>query len=248
VAVGLGFNKARAIAGARARERTSGCLEHELDIVAVNDDRLEPIGLGTISRRVLDSRHFVDRCVLHVHVVLANEHDRQLPDHGKIQRFVKRADVRRAVTEETHGRLLRAAILRRPRCTRGDRQMRADDCVGPHGPVLDTRQVHRTALAPHESAFASHKLAQNASHRGAAQHRMVMPAIRAKRVVVGAHRCSDTGGDGLLAEREMARTLDKVLHEQIVGALFHLPCARHHAVKLEPQLVVDGDYVATATR
>ena len=78
---------------------------------------------------MLDSSHVVNRRVFHIEVVFADEHNRQLPDDSKIDRLMKRANVRCTVTEEAHGDLLSAAILSRPRCTVRDRHMRADDRV-----------------------------------------------------------------------------------------------------------------------
>jgi hypothetical protein len=45
--------------------------------------------------------------------------------------------------------------------------------------------------------------------------------------------------DRLLAERQMARALDEVLQEQVVGALLSLPEVDLAAVKLEPGRLPD---------
>jgi hypothetical protein len=118
--------------------------------------------------------------------------------------------------------------------------MRANDGVRTHCAVLDAGQMHRAALAAHEAAAPAHELAQNPRHRGAPQQRVVVPAIRAKGVVIRAHSRSESGRYRFLAEREMARALNEILHEQIVGALLHLPGARHHLIQLEPQLRIDS--------
>ena len=62
-----------------------------------------------------------------------------------------------------------------------------------------------------------------------------MPAIGAERQVALDHRLGETGGDRLLAEREMAGALDQVLQEQVVGALLSLTqptCDRYSARRL----------------
>jgi hypothetical protein len=77
-----------------------------LDVVAVDDDRRQPVRRSPVRRRMLHRRHRADRRVLHVQVVLADEHDRRLPDDGHVQRLVERADVRGPVAEEADRDLL----------------------------------------------------------------------------------------------------------------------------------------------
>ena len=97
--------------------------------------------------------------------------------------------------------------------------MSSDDGVGAHRAVLDAGEVHRAALSPHEPAFATHQLAEDADHRRAAGERVGVAAIGAEGVVVLPHRHREAGGDRFLAEREMARALHEVLQEEIIGAL-----------------------------
>ena len=42
-------------------------------------------GSGAIGSGIGDGGHAADRCVLHVHVVLADEHHRQLPYSGEVE-------------------------------------------------------------------------------------------------------------------------------------------------------------------
>jgi membrane-bound lytic murein transglycosylase len=55
-----------------------------------------------------------------VTVSIADEHDRQCPDHGQVQRLVERADVGGAIAEEAHRDLAGAAVLSRPGGAVGD--------------------------------------------------------------------------------------------------------------------------------
>src|SRR5262245_18266468 len=97
---------------------------------------------------------------------------------------MERTDVSRAVAEEAHRDLLRAAVLRRPRRTRRDRQMCAYDRVRAHHAFLDVGQMHRTAFSSEQSAFTAHQLAEHAFHRGTACKRVRMTAISAESPVV----------------------------------------------------------------
>ncbi len=108
-----------------ARAFRKGSLRGAIDlvgIVAVNDNALEAIGGGAIGRRVFDRRHVADRRVFHVEIVFADEHDRQLPDRGEIERLVERADIGGAVAEEADRDVLVAFILRAPGGAAGDRE------------------------------------------------------------------------------------------------------------------------------
>src|SRR5690606_40399260 len=121
-------------------ERAGRGLIDDVDVVTVDQDRLEAVGARAIGGRVLDGRDLVDRRVFHVAVVLADEYDRQLPYDREVQRLVKRADIRRAVAEQADRDLVRAAALRGPRRACRDRQVCADDRVRAHHVVLDARQ------------------------------------------------------------------------------------------------------------
>ena len=125
-------------------------------------------------------RHLADRRVFHVEIVLADEDDRQFPDHREIQRLVESADIGGAVAEEADRHIARAEILRPPGGAAGDRQMRADDGVGAHHAMLDRGQMHRAALAAHQAVVAQHQLAQHLLHRHAARQRVGMAAIGAE--------------------------------------------------------------------
>ena len=60
---------------------------------------------------------------------------------------MERADVRRAVAEETDRHLLRFLVLRRPAGADRDAQLRADDRIRSHRELVGLAEMHRTALA-----------------------------------------------------------------------------------------------------
>src|SRR4029077_18204876 len=75
---------------------------------------------------------------------------------------------------------------------------------------------------------------------------MRVAAVGAECVVALFHGAAEAGRDRFLPEREMARALDQILQEQVVGALFGLPQAELRVVKLEPHLLADVVVRATA--
>src|SRR5690606_25703718 len=75
VAGGLGLDQARSAAAPRDIERAHRGLVDDVDIVAVDQDRLEPVRARAVRGWVLDRRDLVNRRVLHVAVVLADEDD-----------------------------------------------------------------------------------------------------------------------------------------------------------------------------
>ena len=128
-----------------------------------------------------------------------------------------------------------ALVLRAPGRAAGDRQMRADDGVGAHHAMLDRGQMHRAALAAHQAVVTPHQLAEHLLDRHAAGQRVGVAAIGAEAEVARLHRRGETGGDRLLAEREMAGALHQILQEKIVGALFGLP--DHNWMRYRPSRV-----------
>ena len=187
---------------------------------------------------MLDRGDVADRRVLHVEVVLADEHDRELPDGGHVERLVERADVRCPVAEEAHGHLSRPARLRRPGGTRGDRHVGTDDRVGAHRTVRHVRQVHRATLAAADPVRASEQLRHQRTHRRPAQQRVHVTPVRAEHEVLGLERRGEAGGDGLLADPEVRGSLHEALEEQVLGALLEQAALLHHPVDRQPGVEV----------
>ena len=77
---------------------------------------------------------------------------------------------------------------------------------------------------------------------------MIVAAIGAERVVVLTHRHTKTGSNGLLAEREVRRALDQVLHKQIVRALLHHAAGLHLSIQFKARIgvrrlgILDGSH------
>ena len=178
----------------------------------------------------------MDRGVLHVEVVLAHEHGREVPDLGEVDGFVEGADVGGAVTEEGDGDLAGVVELGRPGSAVGHAEVGADDRIAAHHPVFDAGEVHRAALAAHQAVRPSQQLRHDRGERDAAGDRVGVPPVGGERPVVVAHGGSEAGGDGLLPERQVAGALHQSLEEQVVGALLEEPDLLLDLVHPDPDL------------
>ena len=225
--------------GAGLRERRLRGAVNDIGVVAVDDDAIEVVSRGAVGRRVFDGGHLGDRRVFHIKIILAHEDDRQLPDHGEVQRLMESADIGGAVAEEAHRHVVLPLVLRAQRRPAGDRQMRADDGVGAHYAMLDRGQMHRAALAAHQPVVALHQFPQDLLDGDAACERMRVPAIGAETEVAGPHRRGEACRDRFLAEREMARALDQILQKQLVGLLLRLANDELRTIHLQPLLLAD---------
>ena len=75
-------------------------------------------------------------------VVFTDKNDRQFPYGGEIQRLMEHTLVRRAISEERHGDLLRAAEFSGECGTRRERNPSTDNTVGTQNPRLFIGDVH----------------------------------------------------------------------------------------------------------
>ena len=246
VPVGQAFDQRGPLARARlVIGGLRGAIDH-VGIVAVDHDALEPVGGGAVGGRLRHRGDVADRRVFHVEIVLADEDHRQLPHRGEIERLVEGADIGGAVAEEAGRDVLGALVLRAPGGAAGDRQMRADDGIGAHDAVLDRGQMHGAALAAHQPVVALHQFAQHLLDGDAAGQSMGMTAIGAERQIARLHGAGKAGRHRLLAEREMAGSLDQVLQEQVVGALLGL--AEDDLGPVHVQALLLADVVVQAGR
>src|SRR3954462_4659869 len=87
------------------------------------------------------------RCEFSIAVVLADENDRQLPQAGYVQRFMKGTRLTGTVTEEHDSDLARVFLFGckgGPQC---QRDCAADDAGGGDESSVECDDVHRAALA-----------------------------------------------------------------------------------------------------
>ena len=232
--VGQALDQRRAAVRPRLVERLDRLAVDDVGVVAVDHNLRQAIGRRAVAGRARHRGDVADRRVFHVEVVLADEDHRQLPYHGEVQRLVERADVSGAIAEEADRDVFVASVLRAPGGAAGDRQMRADDGVGAHHAVLLGGEVHRAALAAHQTVVALHQLAEDLLHRNAARQCVRVSTVGAERKVPRPHRASETSGDRFLPERKMARSLHQVLKKKIIRALLGVADPHLRTVQFEP--------------
>ena len=97
--------------------------------------------------------------------------------------------------------------------------MRADDGVGAVYVVFDGRQMHRAALAPHQSDVPEHQFAEHAFHRSAARQRIGVSAIGAERLVALAHGDANPAATASCPRERWLVPLIQILQKEIVCPL-----------------------------
>ena len=219
VPVGQGLDDGRPVAAPGTVDRLRHRPLHGDHVVAVDEHARHPVGGGPVGGRVRHRGHRRDRRVLHVAVVLADEHHGQLPHRGEVERLVEGADVGGAVAEERDRDLRRTAELRRPGGAVGHRQVGADDRVGPEHPVVGAGQVHGAALGLADAGGLLHQLGQAALRRGTACDRVVVAAVGREHVVVRPQRGARADRHRLVPGGEVGGALDQPAHEQVVRGL-----------------------------
>jgi hypothetical protein len=105
--------------------------------------------------------------------------------------------------------------------------------------MVDRRQMHRAALAAHQSDVALHQFAKHFGHCDAARQRMRMAAIGAEGKIARLHGAGKACGHGLLAERQMAGAFRQIFQEEIRDALLGLPDHNLCAIHVHAQCLTD---------
>ena len=126
--------------------------------------------------------------------------------------------------------------------------MRPNNGVRTHRAFLNIHQVHRATLAVQQATLPTHQFTQNPGHRDATNQRVIVATIGAEGVVVLAHGYAETRRDGLLAEGQVRRAFNQVLHKQVVRALLHHPAGLHLSIQFKARIgvrclgVLDGSH------
>ena len=120
--------------GPRTCQCGPGGVAHRDNVVAVDPFPRDPVGTAALVQVGFRGR-LLHRGPHAQAVVDDHVHDRQLPQSGQIERFVKRADIGGAVTKDTHHRLRVGtgafAVGECKRRTGCRRDLAADDAVSP---------------------------------------------------------------------------------------------------------------------
>ena len=191
-------------------------------VVAVDDHAGHQVGArvrGDIDARVLDGHRIVRRVL----VVLAHEHDGQLPHRGDVERLVELPLGGRAVAEEAHGHVAPALHLGGQRRPAGDRQAAPDDAIGAEHAHREVGDVHGAALALAIAVHPPEQLRHHAADVGALGDAMAMAPVGADHAVAHGQGRAHPDRHGLLAHVGMHRAVDLPGHPQLDGQLVELP-------------------------
>ena len=110
----------------------------------------------------------------------------------------------RAIAEERHRHPAIAAELRGHSGADRERDRRGDQRDGPEDADLWRHQVHGASPAPGATGRLSKELRHHRAEIAAFRQVVAVRAVATPHIVTGLERCADPGGDGLLADGEMA--------------------------------------------
>src|SRR5207245_7002962 len=128
VAIGDALEQARLVLLAGLGDQLVGDAAHGEHVHAVDAFAGHIVGTRLLPY-LGDGRGPVDRGAHAIEVVDADEDDRQVPELGHVQRFVKGSDVGRAVAKDAHHDFVGALIVDRIGAAAGDRERLEDDGV-----------------------------------------------------------------------------------------------------------------------
>src|SRR5581483_12230357 len=160
---------------------------------------------------------------LRVLIVLAYQHDWQVPQRAHVRGLVERAGVGGAVAEADHRDAVEPLALGRHRQTDAHRRARADDPGGQHHALRGVGDVHRAALAAAGTDGAAHHFAVDLLERHPFAYEVVQTAVGRHQLVVVAKRHAHRGCDGFLAARRPVHAHElagaDALAQPVVGRL-----------------------------
>ena len=205
-AIGLGLDQRRPFARPRPLGRLERGLGDRGEIVAVDDDAGHRIGARAVGD-VGDGGRAGHRHRHRILVVLADEHDRQLPDGGDVERLVERALVVGAVAEERDRDCAGLPLLGAERRADRDRQAAADDAVGAEIALGRLGDVHRAAAPLAIAGLAAEKFGEHRLQLGALGDAMAVAAMGRGDAIGVAERHADADRRRLLPDRQMHRAV-----------------------------------------
>ena len=225
--------RAAAVPGALER-RCDGVLDRD-HVVAVDDlprhavpgRALDEVGDGALGVPAGRQRELV---------VLAGEHDRQLPGGGEVHRLVRGPLAGRAVAEERDRRLVRPAKLRGQRRPARVREAGSDDPVAADDVEGEVGDVHRAAEPLAVAGPPAEHLGHHPAHVGTRGDQVAVRAVVADEVVAGAHDARRRRRDRLLPDAAVRGADDHAFPEELRGAILEHADPHHHAVLLDERL------------
>ena len=233
--VGLGLHQRRAVAPPGPRDGLADRLVHGEHVLPVHGHPGDAVP-GGAHGHVGHRDHEAGRAQLAVAVVLAQEHDRQLPHRGQVQALVERALVRRAVAEEAQRDPVVALHLRPQRGAGGDRQPRAHDAGLAEAADAEVGQVHGAAQPRVDPGRLAHQLGEQPVGPRALADRVPVRAVVAHHVVVVAQRHAGAHDRRLLAHRRVQRAGDLAGFHLLDRGQLERPAPEHPPVHLGRRL------------
>jgi hypothetical protein len=245
--VRLAFEQRRPVACACAGDGGARRGDDGGQVVAVDRDARHGVR-GRAVRDVGDGHRERDIHRHRVLVVLADEHDGQLPDRRHVERFVERAFVRRPVAEEDHADAIEALRLDAHAHADGDRKTAGDDAVRAEVAAFHVGDVHRAAAAVAIAVFLAEELGEHPRRIGAFGDAMAVAAMRGKNVVVASEFecCADR--TRFLPDRQMHRAVDQAAHVACFGGLFELADQLHPRQGDAQRVIAQGGELRTLGR
>ena len=232
-AVRLGLDQRRPVAAPRAGDRLAGGLEHREHVEPVDDHARDVVALRA-GRDVVDRAVVAEGRRLGVAVVLAHEHDRQLPDRGQVQRSRGRSPGsrrrRRRSRPSTASVPCVFAVSAAPQASGN---AAADDAVRAEHALLDVGDVHRAALALADAGLPAHQLGRHAGDVDALGDAVAVAAVGAGDEVRVAEVRAHADRDRLLTGVEVDEARDLTVGELPHGRLLEGADQHHPLVHVE---------------
>ena len=234
-AVGRAGEQRRALAGAAARDGGErGRPDGSTSCPSTSRRRRfrKPRRVATTSRQWSPRPR-----VLRVEVVLAHEHDRQLPQGGHVHRLVEHALAERALAEERDARPCRCRSSGRERRAGRDRRCFRRRWRSRRGFRLESRRCASTPPLPRQ--YPSDLPSSSANIRSDPRpfrEAVAVAAVRARDLVVRAQRGADSHRDTLFPDVEVGEPRHQRASVELVDLVLERPDQQHPPVERKPQL------------
>ena len=236
-AVGPAFEQGRAVAISRALDGSQRLLVDSQHIIAVQVDALDAVARPSIGHAGAGGRvgegHF--GCVL---IVFADEKDRELPDAGHVEAFVKGTVVDGAVAEEGDGHVIALQKHEAVAGAGGLEDAGPDDAAGAHHADFRGEEMHAAASSLRAAGGAAEQLGEQLAGCEPLGKGMAVTAVGAEDDVVFLQMRADARGDCLLPDVGMAGAVDQPALMRPGQLLFTAANQHHRSIEGEQLVVV----------
>ena len=166
-------------------------------------------------------------------VVLAEQHEGELPERGEVRRLVESACGESAVAEESDGHAALTVEASSLGGSASDRDARADDAVGTEDSAARIGDVHRPTAASADPGLAAHELGVHLDGCEAAREGVGMASMCGGDDIVVAKRKARAHGRGLLANRQVDEAGNVPGTVEDRGLFFEAADSEHPSVQLQ---------------